>query len=167
MKILMNFSVILLTFLIVVTTVLGQDPATYQHPALNFEVQAFEDWVEVPHPEDELIFEIADPESVLRVKMWRVETESTGSDFLKTMADKNKLVYDGEPTLGKINNRDAWVLDATCCMKKAPVRVVLIAIPNNQEDQSLYIGQVLCPEGRLDEKENSMEGIIYSLQITD
>ncbi len=94
-------------------------------------------------------------------------TESTGSHYLKNMANMKNLVYDSDPVKGKINNRDAWILDATCCIKKAPVRVVLVAIPDEQEDRSLYITQILCPEDKFEEKEESMEGMIYSLQITD
>jgi hypothetical protein len=145
----------------------GQNQQSFQHPGTNLRVQAFEDWVQVPHPENDTIYEIADPESVLRVMMWRTESESEGSDFLKKMAEKKNLVYDADPQIGNIDNRDAWILDATCCMKEAPVRVVLIAIPDKKEGNALYMAQVLCPETRLKEKGDSMEDIIYSLQITD
>jgi len=161
------FHFTLFLVLLIVAASLGQDRQTYQHPVLNFQVHAFKDWVQVPHPEDDFIYEIADPESVIRILMWYTETESSGSHYLKEMADMKELIYDAEPIKGKINNRDAWILDATCCMKKSPVRVVLVAIPDEQEDQSLYIAQILCPEDKFEEKEESMEGILYSLQIMD
>ncbi len=166
MKNQISFTLTLLLCLLVATIAFGQERKTFQHPTLNVQVQAFDDWVQVVHPEDEFIYEIADSESILHVIIWKTETESSGSHYLKKMADKKDLVYDADPTLGKVQNRDAWVLDATCCMKKEPVRVVLVAIPDNQESESLYLAQILCPEERLKEKEVYMEEILYSLQIT-
>ena len=162
-----HFLLTLLVCLFLSTPGFGQSQQIYQHPALNFQVQAYENWLQVSHPENDNIYEITDPESIVRVRMWHAETDSDGSDFLKKMAIKKNFVYDAEPQLGNINNRNAWILDATCCMKEAPVRVVLIAIPDKEETNSLYITQVLCPEAKFEEKEDSMEEIIYSLQITN
>ena len=163
----LSVSLSLLICLIFSIQAIGQDQRIYQHPEINFQIQAFTDWVQVQHPENTSIFEIADPESVLRVRMWQTETEASGADYLKKMAQMKDLVFDAEPALGKINNRDAWVLDATCCIKEKPVRVVLVAVPDERENKSLYIAQFLCPEDQLDEKEADMEELIYSLKISN
>jgi hypothetical protein len=157
----------MLVFMLTALPAFSQDEQIFQHPDFNFRIQASTDWVQILHPEDESIFEIADPESVLRVRMWQANTGESGADYLLSMAKAKDLVYDAEPALGKINDHNAWVLDATCCMKEKPVRVVLVAVPNEEETKSLYIAQFLCPESKLKEKEPRMEELIYSLQISD
>ncbi len=145
----------------------GQNFTTYKHPSLNIQLRAAENWKHIPRPEDRLIYEITDAESVVHVLMWYTETEQNGSAYIKKMAGMKDLVYQGEPTKGKINNRDAWVLDATCCMNESPVRVVLVAIPYETDKEALFITQIWCPEDKFAEKEQKMEDIIYSLEITE
>ena len=148
-------------------TCFAQNVQNFQHPALNFQVQAFDTWLAVPHPENHMIFEIQDPESVVHVLMWYTEAAGSGTGYLKNFARQKKFVFDADPVLGKIKERDAWVLDATCCMNESPVRVVLVAIPWKNDVNCFYVAQVVCPENQLQEKESTIEQIIYSLDITD
>lgn len=145
----------------------SQDLTIYKHPKLNIQLKAEANWKNVPRPEDQLIYELTDPEAVVHVMMWYTETEHDAAAYLKKMAGKKDLVYQGGPTKGKINNRDAWVLDATCCMDKVPIRVVLVAIPYTSNKEALYIAELWCPEDKFVENEQKMENVLYSLEITE
>lgn len=145
----------------------GEDLTTYKHPYVNIQLKAADGWQTIPRPEDKMLYELTDSESIVHVMMWYTETAQDAASYLKKMAGKKELVYQGGPTKGKINNRDAWVLDATCCMDKIPIRVVLVAIPDNREKEALYITQLWCPEEKFIENEQKMEDVLYSLEITD
>jgi len=140
---------------------------TFQHPTLNFQVQAFSDWITIPHPENEMIFEIKDPESVCCIRMWYTTAPGSVTENLKNFALQKNFVFNDEPIKGNIKGKDAWILDATCCMNKTPVRVVLIAIPDQNQTGSFYAAQVGCPEDKLKEKEPLIESIIYSFAVTE
>ena len=145
----------------------GQNVQTFQHPSLNFQVQAFSDWITISHPENQMIFEIRDPDSVCCVRMWYAAGTGSVTKNLKNFALQKNLVFNAEPIKGNIKRKDAWILDATCCVNKAPVRVVLIAIPDQTRIGSFYAAQVGCPEDKFKEKEPVMESIIYSLTVTE
>jgi len=165
----LNLKILIISALVIACCGLAfsQDLTTYKHPNLNIQIKAAENWKAIPRPEDQLIYELTDPEAVVHVMMWYTETEQDAAAYLKKMAGKKDLVYQGGPTKGKINNRDAWVLDATCCMDEVPIRVVLVAIPYSSDKEALFITQLWCPEGEFAENEQKMENVLYSLEITE
>jgi predicted Zn-dependent protease len=157
----------IITVLLYQTAASGQVIKTFHHPSLNITFRADENWINIAHPENELIYEIADPDTIVRVLLYYEASDQAGPEYLNHMARTNNLVYEGKPTKGIINEREAWVLDATCCRRQLPVRVVLAAIPCTMEDDGLVITQLCCPEDKLAENKDCMEEILYSVQILD
>jgi hypothetical protein len=87
-----------------------QDTRVYRHPSLNIQFEAPPDWDRVARPEDELIYEVADPDGAVHVVLWYTTTEQGPQDYLRKMAQMKDLAVGERPSPAQIGDRDAWTL---------------------------------------------------------
>jgi hypothetical protein len=109
-----------------------QDTRVYRHPSLNIQFEAPPDWDRVARPEDELIYEVADPDGAVHVVLWYTTTEQGPQDYLRKMAQMKDLAVGERPSPAQIGDRDAWTLSGPGREGDAPVRMILAAIPDGK-----------------------------------
>lgn len=91
MKFFFKIIIVAAALLIPTTDSFSQNPQIYKHSSLNIQFEASQNWLQVPHPEDELIYEMVDPDSVVHVVLWYTETEQDALSYLMKMADMKDL----------------------------------------------------------------------------
>jgi len=144
----------------------------YKHPFLNIQFMASLNWREVPHPEDNLIYEVVDPDSIVHVVLWYTETEQDGPDYLWKMANMKNLMLGEKPSKRRIKNRDAWVLNVPGHKNHKPIQMLLAVIPHGKsplrpKENALFIIQIWCPEESSKKHMPIMENILDSMEISD
>jgi len=138
------------------------DRTIYKHPTLAFQFEASEGWLHIAHPEDRLIYHMAEPGGVLNVMLWYTETEQDAPHYLKKMADMKGYQTLGEPAKAEIHRQSAWVLPAVGVSEKGDLRVMLAGI---RSAKGLYIVQIWCPLERWEEEKETMEAILSSVEV--
>ncbi len=144
----------------------------YKHPLFDFEFIASKNWQRVPHPEDELIYEVIDPDSIKHVLLWYTETEMDARHYLWKMANMKDLVLKEKPSKRQIKNHDAWVLNVSGHERRTPVRMLLAVIHNGKSqirpaENCLFIIQIWCPEENYESHRDEIEEIFNSIKIKD
>ena len=152
----------------------GQDLQVYKHPTLSIQFQATQSWRRVPRPEDETIYEVADPAGAVHVVLWYTTTEQDGRKYLMKMAGMKdvQLEEDQEASRWRIGGHEAWVLDLPGHERGARVRMLLAVIPHGKSrewprENALYLVQIWCPEEECRDYRQSMEDILSSIEITE
>jgi hypothetical protein len=152
----------------------GQDLRVYQHPSLSIQFEALRNWSRVPRPEDETIYEVADPTSDVHVVLWYTTTEQDGRKYLVKMASmKDVMLKEGQRAISRrIGGQDAWVLNLPGKERGSRVRMLLAVIPHGKSEEwpkenALYIIQIWCPEEDYQTYRQSMEDILSSVEITE
>ncbi len=152
----------------------GQDLQVYKHPTLNIQLQATQSWRRVPRPEDETIYEVADPAGAVHVVLWYTTTEQDGRKYLMKMAGMMdvQIEEDQEASRRRIGGHEAWVLDLPGHERGARVRMLLAVIPHGKSSEwprenALYLVQIWCPEDDYQSYRQSMEDILSSVEITE
>lgn len=151
----------------------GQGPYVYKHPSLNIQFQATENWRRVPRPEDETIYEVADPTGAVRVVLWYTTTEQDGRSYLMKMASMKdvQLEEDQKASRWRINSHEAWVLNLLGRERGERVRTLLAVIPHGRSSERprenvLYLVQIWCSEEEYQDHRRSMEAILNSIEIS-
>jgi hypothetical protein len=139
---------------------------------LNIQFEASQNWQQVPHPDDELIYEMIDPDSVVHVVVWYTETEQEGPGYLWKMANMKDLVLEEKPSKKQIKNHDAWILNVPGHEGEIPIRMLLVVLPHGKsqlrpKENALFIIQIWCPEENYKQYIGVMENILSSIEITD
>jgi hypothetical protein len=163
---------VIAALLILTTDSFSQNSQIYKHPSLNIQFEASQNWQQVPHPEDELIYEMIDPNSVVHVVLWYTETEQDAPSYLMKMADMKDLVLEEKPSRRPIKNRDAWVLDVPGHERNIPIRMFLAVIQHGKSqiwpaENALFIVQIWCPQENYQQVMSIMKNILKSVDITD
>jgi len=161
---------IALAILFVASAANADESRVYEHPGLEFRFTASPGWQRQPHPEDDLIYEVADPETGIHVLLWYTSTEQSASRYLKKMASMKDLTVDGEPQPRRIHQLDAWVLSAPGTIAGESIHTLLAVIAGGKsrahsKEEALYIVQIRCPAADLSEHAVVMEGILDSVKI--
>ena len=173
MKLVLRIFIAIVLTLLLNNNTYGQNVQIYEHPSLNIQFKASQNWQQMPRPEDKLIYEVIDPDSIVHVVLWYTETEQDAQGYLWKMASMKDLVLGEEkPAKSRINNHDAWVLNVPGHEKKIPIRMLLAVIPHGKsqahpKENALFIIQIWCPEENYEEHKTTMENILASMEITD
>jgi hypothetical protein len=150
----------------------AQERTVYQHPLKGFAFRAEAGWQAVDHPEDSLIYELADPAGEIRVMLWFTETESDAPAYLNKMAGMKGYRREQPPRETQIGARAAWLLEAEGALAGKPGKVWLASIPLMDEAHTSfedhiahYIVQIWCPVELADEKAAQVEAILGSVKV--
>jgi hypothetical protein len=150
----------------------SQSTRIYRHPILNIEFEASGNWYHVVRPEDSLIYEMVDGDSLIHVVLWYTETEQSAPDYLWKMANMKDLVLEEKPSEIHVNNYSGWILRVSGYEENVSIRTFLTVIPRgksktNLEENSLYIVYIWCPAKYFPQKREIMERILDSIEIKD
>jgi predicted Zn-dependent protease len=167
-----------LTILIAMAAILSVAPAAardaglYRHPRLDIQFTAPEGFRQQEHPEDVLIYEVANPQTGIHVMLWSTTTEQSGLKYLQKMAHMKDLSLDGEPQKRWIDRRESWVFDVPGTIAGSPIRTLLAVILSGpcQErpaENVLTVVQIWCPTETHAEHARAMEAILESVRITN
>jgi len=172
MKFVLKIFVVIVISLLLNTNSYGQNVQIYEHPSLNIQFKASQNWQQVPRPEDKRIYEVIDPDSIVHVVLWYTETEQDAQGYFWKMASMKDLVLGEKPSHKRIKNLDAWVLNVPGHEKKIPIRMLLAVIPHGKsqahpKENAHFIIQIWCPEENYEEHKTTMESILASMEITD
>ena len=151
---------------------LAQQTQVYRHPSLNIAFEAPENWRQVPRPEDELIYEVADPDDAIHVVLWYTTTEQRAPDYLWKMASMKDLMVADRPAPTRIGHRDAWALNVPGHERNGPVRMLLAVIPHGTsmerpKENVLFIVMLWCPEEDYEQHRQRMQAILGSVRIAE
>jgi|GEM_PF-932677 len=151
---------------------IGDANQVYKHPSLNFQFEASPNWIRVPRPEDNMIYEVMNPDSIVHVVLWYTTTEQDARGYLLKMASMKDLVLEEKPSKVRIKEHDAWVLDVPGNINKTPVRMFLVVIKHGKStlhprENALHIVQIWCPEKEYNRHMQRMENILDSVEITE
>jgi hypothetical protein len=144
----------------------------YKHPLLNFEFMATENWQPIRHPEDNLIYEIIDPDSIKHVLPWYTETEQDAQHFLWKMLSMKNIVVKKKPSKSQIGTYDAWMINAFGYERNISDHIIIAVIPYGKSqvrarENRLFIIQVWCPEENYNKHKSEIEDILKSIKITN
>jgi hypothetical protein len=150
---------------------MGDTGRTYKHPSLDFRFQASPRWIRVPRPEDDMIYEVMDSDSIVHVVLWYTTTEQDAYRYLMKMADMKGLAPESETSKIRIGQSDALVLDATGTINDVPIHTFLAVIEHGKSalhprENALYIAQLWCRENVYGRHAQSMRDILRSIEIT-
>lgn len=150
----------------------SQNTQIYKHPTLNIQFEASKDWIQIPRPEDKLIYEVKSPDSIIHVILWYTTTEQSGRSYLEKMASMKDLIVNDKPFLRQINNHDVWVLNVPGYEQKIPIRTLLAVITHGKSkihprENCLFIVQILCKKKNYEKYKNTMENILSSIQLNE
>ena len=151
----------------------AQETQIYKHPSLNFQFSASQQWIDIYHSEDSLIYEMMSSDSILQVMLWYTETEQNAKKYLAKMADMKSLsVTEKEPSSGIINNKEIWMYTASGHAGQIQIQTLLAVIPHGNseihpKENRLFIIQIWCQKGQYLSKKNTFEEILNSVQIEE
>lgn len=148
----------------------AQAVRVYEHPSLEFRFTASVGWQPVAHPEDELIYEVADPETGIHVVLWYTSTEQSALRYLEKMAGMKDMVLEQKPQSKRFDEHDGWVFRLPGKIAGESIRSVLAAIDGGQSlsqptERALYIVQIWCPAETSMEHWRTMDDILNSVTI--
>jgi hypothetical protein len=162
--------VILFIFLIPIKS-FSQITRTYKHPILNFQFNASENWINISHPEDSLIYEMIRPDSNIHVMLWYTETEQSAEKYLLKMVSMKDLKIAGDVANPRtINEHDMWVITLPGYEGKVPVRLMLGIIARGKskkhpKENRLFIIQIWCHQDKFNVYKSIFEDILKSVEI--
>lgn len=145
----------------------------YRHPypRLNIQFIAPADWVEIPWHDDNLAYEVMDPDSTVHVLLWYTETEQDGPGYLRKMADMKDLTFEEELHKQEIQGREAWVATTSGVTNDIPINLILAVIETDHsllpKHNALYIIQIWCAKEDSAEHIEQMTDILNSVEIID
>lgn len=162
--------VLTLAVLVVTVSTAGADARLYKHPRLDFQFTAAQGWVQQARPEDELIYEVADPQTGIHVVLWYTSTQQSGLRYLQKMAGMKDLSLNREPERRRIDDLDAWVLSAPGRIRREPIHTLLAVIPCGKSrvhpaENALYIVQTWCLQRDWEDLSGVMADILSSVKI--
>ena len=149
---------------VIVSPAISQDFVTYNHPELEISFLAPSGWQGVDHPEDDLIYEITDPEGDIHVHLWYTESGTNSESYITGLANRKGLTSSGSVSPLKGKEREAIWMTATGEMNGEDSQVFLVAIP---DQTGTFIVQIWCPAEQYPGKKRLMENILYSLEAKD
>ena len=165
---------IIFLFVITITTPAEsflQETQFYKHPHLNFHFEAAGNWINVPHPEDKLIYEMISPDSVLHVMLWYTETEQSAKKYLIKMSDMKGLDLDNnKPSTEKIDGKDSWLLRSPGNIGRIHAKSFISVtadgkVSQRPKENKLYIVQIWCKEESFPDVNNNFDEILGSIKI--
>jgi len=144
----------------------------YKHSSLDIQFEASKNWINIPRPEDKLIYELISPDSNMHVILWYTETEQSGLDYLEKMADMKNLIVEEKPSQRQINNQDVWVKNALGFEQKMRISSILAVVPHGKsevrpKENRLFIIQIWCLEKNFEKYKSTMENILTSIQLVE
>jgi hypothetical protein len=149
----------------------SQNSQVYRHSALKFQFTASENWINIQHPEDSLIYEMVSPDSGIHVMLWYTETEQTAEKYLlKMVSMKNLDMVGGEPNPRIINDHDMWVIVLPGHQGKIPVRLMIGITARgtskkHPKENRLFIVQIWCHQEKYSAYQTTFEEILQSVKI--
>jgi hypothetical protein len=149
----------------------SQSSQTYKHPSLNFQYEALEDWINIPHPEDSLIYEMTSPDSGIHVMLWYTETEQSAEKYLLKMVSMKDLdMAGGVANPRSINDLDMWVITLPGYEGKVPVRLMIGITARGKskkhpKENRLFIIQIWCHQDKYSSYETIFEEILKTVKI--
>lgn len=157
--------------LCVALPVQAQGLRVYEHPSLGFAFTAPDGWKPVVHPEDDLIYEVADSKTGIHVLLWYTSTEQSALRYLEKMAGMKDLNIEQKPQARRFDLYDGWVFRLPGKIEGKSVRTVLAAIDGGKsgphpEERALYIVQIWCPAETSMDHWRRMDDILNSVTIT-
>ncbi|MFC2083530.1 hypothetical protein ACFLS9_00585 [Bacteroidota bacterium] len=169
----MKYSIMFIIMITILNPIeyISQDRQTYNHPYLNFNFTASENWIKVHHPEDKFIYEIMRPDSLLHVMLWYTETEQSAEKYLVKMADMKDLApADRKPSVSNINKKEFWMFNTSGYIGKKHVQSILAVVSHGKslqrpKENRLYIVHIWCPEENYSRLRNTFDEILASIQI--
>jgi hypothetical protein len=161
-KLVNGFSLLILFFFIAGFSS-AQPTQLYHHPSLNIQFDAPPNWMQVPHPEDPMIYELIKPDTTIHVWIYHIVTTQDPPAYLKKVATAKELKFKKEPVKKIIKNKDAWELEANGLIKLKPIHMIITAIPYNN---GFFVIQVWTPEPNWINDQQMMRNILGSLGIT-
>lgn len=141
----------------------AQPMQVYHHPTLNIEFEAPPNWMQIPHPEDQTIYELVSPDTTIHIWVYHTVTSLDGPSYLEKLATLKGLKFKGEPVKAVIKNREGFELVASGLVKQKPIRMILTALPYQD---GFFIIQIWSPEQSFMNYQQMMRGIQGSLGIT-
>jgi len=171
----MRKSLKILSTLIILIPIISfaQESQIYKHPTLDFQFSTTQGWINIPHSEDKLIYEMMSPDSTLHVMLWYSETEQNSKDYLAKMADMKGLsIIDEESLLRNINNQKFWMYNVSGYSGKIPIQTLLAVCSYGKseihpKENRLFIIQIWCQKEIYPHKKTIFEEILNSVQIKD
>jgi hypothetical protein len=149
----------------------AMDNTIYKHPLLAFQFTASENWSQINHPEDNLIYEVTNPGNALHVMLWYRETEQSAKKYLIKMADMKGLADKHiEPNKVTIDNKDSWQHETISTIGNENVKSFISVTANGHNKQRakencLYILHIWCMEEDYVKYDNRIDEIIASVKI--
>lgn len=142
---------------------LAQPTQVYHHPTLNIQFEAPPNWMQIPHLEDQTIYELTSPDTLIHIWVYHTVTAQDGPSYLKKVALMKQLKFKGEPVKKVIKNKEAYELEATGLIRQKPIRMILTALPF---EKGFFIVQIWSPEQSFMNYQQMMRNIQGSLGIT-
>ncbi len=165
-------TIVTLLGVISTTFTFAQKNESYKHSKKNFQFEAGENWKNVKHAEDELIYEMVDPDGGIHVMLWFTETESPAKNYIAKMADMKGYSRDSGPDKTTINKREAWMIEGGGEVYEDKVKVLIASIPVHDKSHishanhiAQYIVQIWCPIKKYEEKREEMSEIMASIAV--
>lgn len=141
----------------------AQPNQVYHHPTLNIQFEAPPNWMQIPHPEDQTIYELVSPDTTIHIWVYHTITTQDGPTYLKKLALMKQLKFKGEPVKKIIKDKEAFELEATGLIRQKPIRMIITALPF---EKGFFIVQIWSPEQSFMNYQQMMRNIQGSLGIT-
>ncbi len=151
------------TFLLIAGFSNAQPTQVYPHPTLDIQFEAPLNWMQIPHPEDQTIYELVSSDTTVHIMVYHRITAQDGPTYLKKLALMKQLKFKGEPVEKIIKDKEAFELEASGLILQKPVRMILTAIPF---EQGFFIIQIWSPEQSFMNYQQMIMNIQGSLEIT-
>ncbi len=141
----------------------AQPTQVYHHPTLDIQFEASPNWMQIPHPEDQTIYELISPDTTIHIWVYYAVTAQDGPTYLKKLALMKQLKFKGEPIKKVIKNKEAYELEATGLIRQRSIRMIITALPF---EKGFFIVQIWSPEQSFMNYQQMMRNIQGSLGIT-
>ncbi len=149
--------------LLMLGTSLAQPTQVYHHPTLDIQFEAPPNWMQIPHPEDQTIYELTSPDTVIHIWVYHTVTTQDAPTYLKKLALMKQLKFKGEPVKKVIKNKEGYELEAAGLIRQKPIRMIITALPF---EKGFFIVQIWSPEQSFMNYQQMMRNIQGSLGIT-
>jgi len=144
-------------------TSFAQPNQVYHHPTLDIQFEAPPSWMQIPHPEDQTIYELVSPDTIIHIVVFHRVTPQDGLTYVKNIALLKQLKPKGEPVKKIIKNKQAFEIEASGLIKQKPIRMIITALPF---EKGFFVIQIWSPEQNFMNYQQMMKNILGSLGIT-
>jgi hypothetical protein len=141
----------------------AQPTQIYHHPTLDIQFEAPPNWMQIPHPEDQTLYELVSPDTTIHIVVFHRVTSQDGPTYVKNIALLKQLKVKGEPVKKIIKNKEAFEVEASGLIKQKPIRMIITALPF---EKGFFIIQMWSPEPSFMNYQQMMRNIQGSLGIT-